>query len=550
MADSPSNPEPQECASAPLLERIAEKRRAAAEFSTAQREGLEDLEARIEAELNRVAASLSKERSESERADAARQSIAQETQSLEEKSAELAQREESLAARITEIDARQAELDARQAEIDRQQQERDESERQQQTALEQARYHLDQQSAEIAQHTTEVERREAELTAREEALRAAQQEFDNQHAEAAATESAASAASAEQVTTLTAELEAARGELESVRAENEAARAELARRDEQSVSGDSDVERVRLEVEEKSQLLAAAEARIDKLVSENAALQDCVNEAADRLQGDAPDAAELTALTEQRDAAVERSETLAEQVRDLEQRCEEVERQKAAPSEEGSEELEDLRRRHEMAMDDLRELKQRNAELESRATKPSPAADSGGDAGLDWEAQKQRLLAQLDEIDEQDETPEERADRLKIEEIIRKTDAAVASKEKELADLRQLLEEQSNNLGEMAVGAAALGQLFDTDEIVKQERERLAQIQAEWEAKLREAEIEVSVERAKIARERAQLDERQQKLEQLHAREQAKGEAADEPKSKGGSRGRWLSRLGLKDQEE
>ena len=48
-------------------------------------------------------------------------------------------------------------------------------------------------------------------------------------------------------------------------------------------------------------------------------------------------------------------------------------------------------------------------------------------------------------------------------------------------------------------------QVLDSDALIQQEREKL-RIQQQWEAKLRQAEIDLSMERAKLARERSELD--------------------------------------------
>jgi len=71
-------------------------------------------------------------------------------------------------------------------------------------------------------------------------------------------------------------------------------------------------------------------------------------------------------------------------------------------------------------------------------------------------------------------------------------------------------------------------------------------LQTEWEGKMRTAEVEISVERAKLARERSDLEEKLRVLEErsatMGAQTPAANAAAKEPK-----RGRWLERLGLKD---
>jgi hypothetical protein len=142
-----------------------------------------------------------------------------------------------------------------------------------------------------------------------------------------------------------------------------------------------------------------------------------------------------------------------------------------------------------------------------------------------------------------DSDPQHAAERLRIQDVIKKTEAALAEKDKEIAELRRLLEDQSTNIGSVAVGAAAIERLFDQDEVLREQREHLRQLEEEWKEKLRKAELEISLERAKIARERAVLEEKQRELEERLA-SLGSSKATEEDKNKPG-RGRWLTRLGI-----
>lgn len=213
--------------------------------------------------------------------------------------------------------------------------------------------------------------------------------------------------------------------------------------------------------------------------------------------------------------------------------------------------LADMTRRYELAMEDLREQKQALAEMEKHAASaPRPAAPAGPGDKLDWEAQKQRLLAALeaDTGDEEDDDDERRQERLAMREVIDRTDAALAAKDREIEELRSLLSAQSANIGEVAIGAAAFDEILAADEIVRGERERLQQLQLEWEEKLRQAEVELSVQRAKIARERVEIEERQRQFE-AHGPARPASEAAGPGKDAKPQRGRWLARLGLKEDD-
>ncbi|MFN7289994.1 MAG: hypothetical protein ACK5T6_05365 [Pirellula sp.] len=130
--------------------------------------------------------------------------------------------------------------------------------------------------------------------------------------------------------------------------------------------------------------------------------------------------------------------------------------------------------------------------------------------------------------------------------ILEETSVQIQIREKEIADLRSLLEQQSVATNGLAVGAAAIAHLVDADEIVAEERLRLKEMQLQWEQKQRQGEIEMSLERAKLARERLEIQEKMQQLESerdvvLRATENS-SQASPAP-----HKGRWWARLGLKD---
>ena len=208
----------------------------------------------------------------------------------------------------------------------------------------------------------------------------------------------------------------------------------------------------------------------------------------------------------------------------------------------------EFKQRYEMALGDIRELREENKKLKEELDKPRPRGEQSvagmTAATLSWEAQKQRMLASLDE-DFDEENAADAEERAKIEDVIKATESAVAEKNEEIAELKQLLEMQSENIESVTVGAAAFGEMLDSDQIIQEERESLRKIKEELQEKLRRAEIDISVERAKIAREKVELDEKLRLLAQQHSAEgDSESGSADQNKA---SRGRWLARLGLND---
>jgi len=106
------------------------------------------------------------------------------------------------------------------------------------------------------------------------------------------------------------------------------------------------------------------------------------------------------------------------------------------------------------------------------------------------------------------------------------------------------LEEQGSDAKIETERSAATDRAIDGDAVIQRERERLEQLQEQWREKLRKAEVELSVERAKLARRHAELEERAKAgvaETPLEAGEEAN--AAEKVEQSVG--GRWLARLGL-----
>lgn len=214
-----------------------------------------------------------------------------------------------------------------------------------------------------------------------------------------------------------------------------------------------------------------------------------------------------------------------------------------------ADQVDELRRRFETAVQEIRELKAKNHELEQRADRGARVREVNVavGAGFDWEQQKQQLMQQL-ETDFSPSDPAAQRERLTIEGTIRITDQVIAEKDRQIAELQELLNEQSTSIGNTAVGAHAIAEMLNQNDLVREERENLANLQTEWREKLRKAEIDLSVERAKLARDRVELDERLQVLEREREAFASAGgtNSAGQPAKK---TSRWLSRLGLKEDE-
>jgi chromosome segregation ATPase len=141
-------------------------------------------------------------------------------------------------------------------------------------------------------------------------------------------------------------------------------------------------------------------------------------------------------------------------------------------------------------------------------------------------------------------TPERQKQLSSIENTVRITDEVVATKDRQIAELKTQLASGAGQGGtsRTADGADAI---VDADAVIQKHRARIAQIEQEMEDKLRATEMALSMERAKIAREQAQLTELRIELESMRG----PNGAIAEP---GGSapKRRWLSKLGLGDEEK
>jgi hypothetical protein len=318
------------------------------------------------------------------------------------------------------------------------------------------------------------------------------------------------------------------GELESSRRDLEQKLDEL--RAQQGAGRDAEVQSLQRQLDEarKAQSAGQAEWSVQRLQLESELA------AARKGQKGGADSAELARL---RDENKQLEAWLAES----------EEKAKHATAGGGGQEMDDLRRRFEMAVQDVRELKTKNAELAdqlNKARQGGSKAPSGGPAGSDWESMKRQLLEQLDDFDTSDQ--QQSSDKMTVEGAIQITDRVVAEKEQEIQELKRLLESQAQNVGEVAVGAAAVAQMLDTDELILQERANLQQLQAELREQFKKMDVDLSLERAKLARERAELEE---KLRTWEAEREAAGPAGEpgsgERGKKGPVRGKWLARLGL-----
>jgi hypothetical protein len=566
-----------------VVRHLRDKRRRFHELLSTQRDQLTLLEEALERQFERLRGAGAEDLSNSTRAtelaefETQRAAIAEEAESLARLSVELDHRQaefaeietrlktheqavaEQLARQRTALDERSAEVDSAG------------------TQLRQAQRALAASEEELAGDREQVSRLRERLQKQLDALEQERQNLATRHSDTNSQRRRIARELQHQHHTQTAQLakerEAVRMEREVLRAEREHSRTEY----EQQLA---EVDRRR----EEARLLAATsdgqlQERLESAVTESGEMhrqlvehKRILNARAEELSSLRAEHAhmldEIKALRVERDRLLQslsarkeseeysggEAERLRADVEALQAKLAEAETRAANAGELDGDirKRDDLKRRFELALEDVRDLKRRNAELEEELNatpEGGPVRQSGGKGDkLDWEAQKRQLLASWAADDDDDEERVE--ERMSIEGTIRITDEIVARKDQELAELKRVLEEQSSNLGTVAVGATAIAEMLDQDELIRQERENLLRLQEEWRQKLRQAEVDISVERARMARERIELDDKRQSLEAQRAK--FSGEAPQPGKGESGSvaQRRWWARLGLKEPDQ
>jgi hypothetical protein len=276
---------------------------------------------------------------------------------------------------------------------------------------------------------------------------------------------------------------------------------------------------------------------------------DCEQELFDKVETLEREIRRLTQLRRESEQALDEARTmlgeLEKERRILRERLDEVET-RGATGQGGAagdpEEVDRLNRRLEMAMNEVRELKAKNTELAEQSKRTPSAAPAGAIAGanqFDWETQKRRLLEQLNSsFDDKDNN--EAQEKIKCQDVIRETERYMAEKGKEIEDLYRQLMDRPESSGEDGALAEAV---LDADEVIRNERQRLASMQDEWQEKLRHAEVEISIERAKLARERLHLEDKLRTVTPANSGEPTNTSGSEAKPAK--SANKWLARLGL-----
>ena len=76
---------------------------------------------------------------------------------------------------------------------------------------------------------------------------------------------------------------------------------------------------------------------------------------------------------------------------------------------------------------------------------------------------------------------------MSVEEAIQRTNDTVAAKDRLISELQEQLEQRSESDQNSNSEAAAQREAVDNDEVIREERDRLKQLQSDWEEKLLQA---------------------------------------------------------------
>lgn len=143
-----------------------------------------------------------------------------------------------------------------------------------------------------------------------------------------------------------------------------------------------------------------------------------------------------------------------------------------------------LEAENRLLAEEIAKQKARLLELETAVT---PDAEQ-----LTWEERKQLILRQL-EREDLDE-----AQRTEWIDVVAEAERVIADRDRQIVELRDLLRcrSQASVLPEnqVAMGAAGIAAMLDSNEIIQDERESLQALQDEWISKIADAEAETTLE--------------------------------------------------------
>jgi hypothetical protein len=222
----------------------------------------------------------------------------------------------------------------------------------------------------------------------------------------------------------------------------------------------------------------------------------------------------------------------------------------------GHTEADSLRRQVAKLEEQVAGLQQQNNDLASQLDRsnneqPVSSASTSSNESLSWEARKELILQQMEDESFDAEafietlTPD-KTDECDPLTYVQQLHEEIEGLEAEIQELQCFREQQSQpSLVAEPAAAVDAADMSDGDELLRHERAKLKELQAECETRIRESEIAASLERAKLSRERRELARKSAELEEQLT--QLRREAEESSQSGATGSRRWLAKLGLQD---
>ncbi len=152
-------------------------------------------------------------------------------------------------------------------------------------------------------------------------------------------------------------------------------------------------------------------------------------------------------------------------------------------------------------------------EIAAQKVKLAEASDTTAPSleSMTWEQRKALILKQLENEDGMAGGLEQRQTLI---DVVAETDRVIEDRDREIAELRELLRQQPRDLADDHIaGAAGIAAMLDGDEFIQTQREEVFQLKQQWEDKLRAAEVEISLQRAALSRRERELADQLRRLD-------------------------------------
>lgn len=459
--------------------------------------------------------------------------IAEKEQSLSKRASDIREREDALRSKEAQLEERSEKTIKAESKLQEQRESLQKEREQFQSQCE----HLSQEQAQEARRldeiTAQLAQQQSELQARWNALEAEQeklageragleaqraetqhelQKIERERQELSLLQNAEHGAADDHIRKLSEELEIAKNELRN--ANQRASKLE--------------VELNQLE-DRQSATVVNYEATLDtQIAAERCEWEKRIQELNDELaRAKSAHAPDISAALAEKEAELQLA-TEARQI--IEARLENLQRQLASAGGESADLIADYQIRAEIAEAELANSREEIQKLQEKLIASAPPIASG----FNWEAKKRQMMRDLDGEGGDDSSE---ASGPTSEDFLAAAQSELARREAEIASLKQKLEEKASESSVYHKNLMAVEQ----DDAVRLAREEVEKLKGELQNTLRQSEVELSVQRAKMARERSELDELRMEIDR-RAKDLTPQKIGEPQKPQ---KRNWFSRMGL-----